>query len=75
MFVIIGIVVVIGSVMGGYILAGGHLDVLWQPLEFLIIGGAATGALLIGNSGKVLGGDGRLWRNNKGTEIQESRLS
>jgi chemotaxis protein MotA len=56
MFVIIGIVIVLGSVIGGYVLAGGHLNVLWQPLEFLIIGGAAIGALLIGNSGKVLSG-------------------
>ena len=37
-------------------LAGGHLDVLWQPLEFLIIGGAATGALFIANPPKVLAG-------------------
>jgi chemotaxis protein MotA len=56
MFVIIGIVIVLGSVIGGYVLAGGHLAVLWQPLEFLIIGGAAIGALLIGNSSKVLSG-------------------
>lgn len=56
MFVIIGIAVVIGSVMGGYIMSGGHLDVLWQPLEFLIICGAATGALLISNPSQVLAG-------------------
>jgi len=56
MFVIIGTVVVIACVMGGYIMGGGHLDVLWQPLEFLIICGAATGALLISNPSQVLGG-------------------
>ena len=48
MFVIIGILVVVGSVVGGYIGGGGHLDVLWQPLEFVIICGAATGALFGG---------------------------
>jgi len=49
MFAIIGYVVVMGSVVGGYVAAGGHLDVLWQPLEFLIIFGGALGAFLAGN--------------------------
>ena len=49
MFAIIGYVVVIGSVIGGYAGAGGHLDVLWQPLEFLIIFGGALGAFVAGN--------------------------
>lgn len=54
MFVIIGYVVVVGSVLGGYALAGGHLGVLFQPLELLIIGGAAVGAFLVANPGKDL---------------------
>jgi len=54
MFFIIGIVVVLSSVMGGFIAAGGHVAVLWQPFEFLIIFGAAIGAFVIGNPGKVL---------------------
>jgi len=49
MFAIIGYVVVMGSVVGGYVAAGGHLDVLWQPLEFLIIFGGALGAFVAGN--------------------------
>ncbi len=56
MFVIIGTAIVIGSVMGGYIMAGGHLDVLWQPLEFPIICGAATGAVIIANPSQILSG-------------------
>ncbi len=47
MFVIIGIVVVIGSVLGGFVSHGGPLGVLVQPSEFVIIGGAALGALLV----------------------------
>ena len=39
----IGLVVVIGSVIGGYLGAGGHLEVLWQPFEYVIIFGAALG--------------------------------
>ena len=46
MFAIIGYVVVCASVVGGYAAAGGHLDVLWQPLEFLIIFGGALGAFV-----------------------------
>lgn len=49
MFAIIGYVVVVASVIGGYMGAGGHLDVLWQPLEFVIIFGGALGAFTAGN--------------------------
>ncbi len=49
MFVIIGFVVVIASVFGGYVANGGHMSVLWQPFEYLIILGAAAGAYFIGN--------------------------
>src|ERR1700722_17123038 len=45
----VGIIVVLVSVFGGYILAGGHLHVVFQPFEFLIIFGAAFGGFLIGN--------------------------
>ena len=47
MLFIIGTLVVIGSVIGGYAMPGGHLGVLWQPFEFLIIFGAAAGAFTI----------------------------
>jgi chemotaxis protein MotA len=48
MFVIIGAAIVTGAVFGGYLLEGGHLAVLIQPIELLIIGGAALGSMLIG---------------------------
>lgn len=54
MRLLIGIVIVIGAVIGGYMGVGGHLYVLWQPFEFLIILGAAIGAYVIGNTGPVL---------------------
>ena len=56
MFFIIGCVVVIASVVGGFMGAGGHMSVLWQPLEFVIIFGAAIGAFVIGNPKTVLSG-------------------
>lgn len=49
MLVIIGYAVVLGSVFGGFALAGGHLAALFQPVELLMIGGAAAGAFLVGN--------------------------
>ena len=56
MFVIIGMIVVFGSVIGGYVLHHGQLAVLWQPTEFIIIGGAGIGTLIIANPPAVLKG-------------------
>jgi chemotaxis protein MotA len=54
LLVIIGYLVVLGSVFGGFALAGGHLAALFQPLELLMIGGAAAGAFFVGNNGKAI---------------------
>ncbi len=47
MFIIIGAVVVLGSLVTGFSMAGGSIGALIQISEFITIGGAATGALLI----------------------------
>ena len=49
MFAIIGIVVVFGAVIGGFLLEHGKLMVLMQPNELIIIGGAAVGTVLVAN--------------------------
>lgn len=54
MLVIIGYLVVLFSVFGGFAMAGGHLGSLLQPIELLMIGGAATGAFFVGNTGKAI---------------------
>lgn len=54
MLFIIGNVIVVVSVFGGYVALGGKLYVLWQPFELVIIGGAAMGAFIIGNPKNVL---------------------
>ena len=54
MFAIIGILVVFGAVVGGYLMEKGNLLVLLQPAELLIIGGAAVGTLLIANPPHIL---------------------
>lgn len=51
----IGLVVIILSVLGGYTALGGKVSVLWQPYEVLIICGAAVGAFIIANPGRVVG--------------------
>jgi chemotaxis protein MotA len=51
---VIGLAIVASGVVTGYILHGGNLLVLFQPSEFLIIGGCATGMLIAAVSPKVL---------------------
>ena len=54
MLVVIGTLVVLTSVLGGYLLSHGHLLALWQPYELLIIGGGAAGAFLTANPMKIV---------------------
>jgi chemotaxis protein MotA len=54
MFAIIGIVVVFGSVLGGYLMEHGNVRVLIQPAELVVIGGAAIGTVLIANPLHIL---------------------
>jgi chemotaxis protein MotA len=56
MFAIIGIVIVFGAVIGGFLMEKGHIAVLVQPAELLIIAGAATGTLLVANPLHILKG-------------------
>jgi len=51
---IIGFIVVLAAVIGGFMIAGGNVAMLWQPAEFVIIFGAAIGSLIVGNSSYVL---------------------
>ncbi len=54
MLVIIGYIIVTASVLGGFALAGGHMASLLQPIELLMIGGAAVGAFVVGNNGRAI---------------------
>jgi len=54
MFAIIGIVVVIGAVLAGYLIEHGPLAVLIQPAELIIIGGAAIGTVIVANPVYIL---------------------
>ena len=58
MAIIVGLLIVLGMVFGGYVLAGGKFPIIIKalPFEFMMIGGAALGATVIGNRGHILKG-------------------
>lgn len=72
MFAIIGIVVVFGAVVGGYLMEHGNLRVLVQPAELIIIGGAASGTVLVANPlhvlKKIVAGVGGVFGGSKYTK-------
>jgi chemotaxis protein MotA len=52
--VILGLLVVLLSIFGGFAIHGGHLAALFQPTELLMIAGAAIGTFVIANDGKAI---------------------
>jgi chemotaxis protein MotA len=59
MNIIIGFLLTLGCVLGGFIAMGGHMEVLNQPFELVIIGGAGIGGYIMANSMKVLKDTGK----------------
>src|SRR5690242_4633201 len=74
MFSIIGILVVFGAVVGGYLMEKGNLAVLLQPAELVIIGGAAVGTVLVANPlhilKKIAGGITAVFAGSKYTKAR-----
>jgi len=72
MFAIIGILIVFGAVVSGYLMEHGHIRVLLQPAELIIIGGAAIGTVLVANPlhilKKIAGGLGGVLGGSKFTK-------
>ncbi len=54
MTIVLGLVVTLGCMLGGFVVMGGHIGVIWQPAEYVIICGAATGTFIVANSAKVI---------------------
>ncbi|VXC27270.1 Chemotaxis protein LafT [Pseudomonas sp. 8AS] len=54
MLKVLGALIIIGCVLGGYVMAHGELAMLWQPAEVIIILGAGLGSLVVGNPKEVL---------------------
>ncbi|MCP8896797.1 flagellar motor stator protein MotA [Shinella daejeonensis] len=59
MNIIIGLIVTFGCVIGGYMAMGGHMEVLMQPFELVIIGGAGIGGYIVANNMKTLKDTGK----------------
>lgn len=76
---IVGILIIVGCVFGGFAFHGGNLGAIWQPIELVIIVGAGAGAIVLGNPGHVLS---EMWlqvrkvmlRKKQGEEFQRQLL-
>ena len=55
----IGIVVALGCMLGGFAAMGGHLAVIWQPYEMIIIPGSALGTFIVANPLSTIKDTGR----------------
>ncbi|RZN35831.1 flagellar motor stator protein MotA [Bradyrhizobium sp. Leo121] len=54
MSILFGVIVTIASLLGGFVAMGGHVSVIWQPWEFVIIAGMAIGTYIVANPWKVV---------------------
>ncbi len=59
MGILVGLLIAIGCMLGGFVAMGGHLIVIWQPWEFVIIGGMAAGTFVIANPMKTVVDSGK----------------
>lgn len=59
MTIILGLVVMLGCMLGGFMAMGGHVEVLWQPWEFVIILGTSLGTFIVANPMKVIKDTGK----------------
>lgn len=59
MTIIIGLVITLGAMLGGFVAMGGRVEVIWQPWEYVIICGAALGTFVVANPMKTIKDVGR----------------
>lgn len=59
MTIIIGLLITLGAMLGGFTAMGGHIEVIWQPWEYVIICGAALGTFVVANPMKTIKDVGR----------------
>jgi chemotaxis protein MotA len=57
--ILLGLVFTVVCIMGSFVAMGGHVSVVWQPFEYIIILGSGIGGMIVANSGKVLKDTGR----------------
>ncbi len=59
MTIALGLLVTLGCMLGGFVSMGGHISVIWQPAEYVIICGAAIGTFIVANPVKVIKDSGK----------------
>ena len=59
MTIIVGFIITLASILGGYMAMGGHLHVIWQPWEFVIILGSSIGTFVVANPMKTIKDTGK----------------
>ena len=59
MTILIGLIITLGCLLGGFMAMGGHVDVIWQPWEYVIICGAALGTFVVANPMKTIKDTGK----------------
>jgi len=52
--IIVGLVITLGCLLGGFVAMGGHVEVIWQPWEYVIICGSALGTFVVANPIKTI---------------------
>jgi chemotaxis protein MotA len=52
--IILGLVITLVAMLGGFVLMGGHIGTIWQPFEYMVILGAAIGSFIVANPMKVI---------------------
>ena len=54
MTIALGLIVTLACMLGGFVAMGGHVAVIWQPWEYIIIGGSALGTFIVANPMKTI---------------------
>jgi chemotaxis protein MotA len=57
--IIVGLIITLGCVLGGFMAMGGHVGVIWQPWEYVIICGSALGTFVVSNPMKTIKDSGK----------------
>ncbi|TWF53345.1 flagellar motor stator protein MotA [Neorhizobium alkalisoli] len=73
MIIIIGFVIIVGCVIGGFMAEHGPVERLFQPYELLIIGGAGVGTFIMSNSMKVVKDSGKALGDAFGNKVPKER--
>ncbi|HXF55696.1 MAG TPA: flagellar motor stator protein MotA [Hyphomicrobiaceae bacterium] len=59
MTIIVGLIITLGCLLGGFVAMGGHVYVIWQPWEYVIICGSALGTFVVANPMKTIKDTGK----------------